>query len=79
MKGAMAQAVKNLIELMPEHGMVEIMNNVGTLGWENCPWSNDNLAEKKLFPPHQFRAASNNKKWRPYLIISMSVMTQVTM
>ena len=46
----------------------EILNHVGTLGWENCAWTEENLASKRLFPGHVFPA--KNRKWQQRLRVS---------
>ena len=48
--------------------MDEILNHVGTLGWENAAWTEENLASKRLFPGHVFPAKS--RKWQQRLKVS---------
>ena len=38
-----------------------ILGHVDDLGWQDCMWNEDNLANKKIFPGHQYSAMS--KKW----------------
>ena len=46
----------------------EILCHVGTLGWENAAWTEENLASKRLFPNHAFPAKS--RKWQQRLKVS---------
>ena len=54
--------------LAVEDVLDEILNHVGTLGWENCAWTEENLASKRLFPGHVFPA--KNRKWQQRLRVS---------
>lgn len=59
--GQKSQAVKNIMELLPEEGRNKVIRDVGEWSWENGPWSEDHFTSKKIFPGHVVRAAS--KAW----------------
>jgi len=59
--GSRAQAVKNIIDYLPQEGLKRMMLNISKMGWEACPWSDENLASKKLWSPYCFRSGSNPK------------------
>ena len=42
-------------------------------GWDNCCWSDDNLANKKLYPDHTF-ATGSKKNWAGRLRTSAESM-----
>ena len=53
------------------------MLHVSELGWQGCPWSEDSLSTKRLYPGHQFPA--KEKKWLQRLKtseVSMSLAVQ---
>lgn len=53
--GAKAQAVKNLLEQLPNMALNVLSEHVQSLGWDNCAFSDDCLSSKKYLPGHQFR------------------------
>jgi hypothetical protein len=59
--GSKASSVKNLLEFMPEDGRRELISHSNTHGWEQCAWTEDMLASKKLLPGQTPRTP--NKKW----------------
>ena len=40
-----------------------VLAHAGTMSWDCCVWSDDNLSTKKLYPKFQF--PSKSKKWLP--------------
>ncbi|CAL1146424.1 unnamed protein product [Cladocopium goreaui] len=68
LRGRKQTALKLLFESAPKDVLDEILNHVGTLGWENCAWTEENLASKRLFPGHVFPA--KNRKWQQRLRVS---------
>lgn len=44
------------------------MTHVGTMGWANACWTEENLASKRLFPGHSF--TSRSRKWAARLKVS---------
>lgn len=60
--GRKAMALKNLMELMPEEGLVLVTEMVSATGWEEGCWTEDALASKRIFPGHVFRVVES-KAW----------------
>ena len=48
--------------------LTSIVEFVGKTGWEECCWSDDALAFKKIYTGHQF--TSKSKKWIPRIKVS---------
>ena len=61
--GKRALSLKLLFEHAPLHVLADIVRHVGTVGWQESCWSDDNLASKKIYPKFQF--PSKSKKWLP--------------
>ena len=61
--GKRATSLKLLFESAPRHVLNSILDFVQTCGWDCCCWSDDNLANKKIYPKHQF--PSKSKTWTP--------------
>eukprot|EP00959_Pyramimonas_sp_CCMP1952_P455240 9471258-Pyramimonas_sp.AAC.2 len=75
--GEKAQSIKNIMELMPPAAYHAIMDLVSKIGWERSPWSDQALANKKIYPGFAPRGAS--KAWNERTEItraSMALMVQ---
>ena len=49
--GGKAQALKNVLDLMPQEVFTEIVvRAVSEMGWENSPWSDDAFSNKRIYP-----------------------------
>ena len=48
--------------------LTSIVEFVSREGWEECCWTDDALAFKKIYPGHQFNAKS--KKWSQRIKVS---------
>lgn len=59
--GVKAQAVKNLLSI-DECAFSTLLRAVSDWGWDGCPYSEDALSSKKIFPGRHFRCASS-KSW----------------
>ena len=74
--GGKAQALKNVLGLMPEGVFTEVvLPAVSELSWEKCPWSDDLFSNKRIFPGGAPRAGE--AAWRTRLTVtekSMSIM-----
>ena len=69
--GKKAVALKLLCSL--EQALLDqVLTHVGALGWIDCLWSEDNLAEKRMYPDYQF--PGKNKKWAPRVKTSKDSM-----
>ncbi len=56
--GGKAQSVKNLLDLCDQRTMDLILECVSRHGWEQCPFSDDCLSTKKVFPGVHWRAST---------------------
>ena len=70
--GEKAQSIKNIMELMPPAAYTAIMDLVGKIGWEKSPWSDQALANKKIYPGFAPRGA--NKAWNERTKITRASM-----
>ena len=59
--GKRAVALKLLLDCAPRKALDSILEHVGSLGWGDCVWTEEALANKKVYPKHQF--SSKSKKW----------------
>ena len=49
--GAKAQTLNNVLNLMPQEILDRVViPAVRELGWENCPWTDESFAAKRIFP-----------------------------
>ena len=58
--GSKASDLRLLVESLDRHVLDLLMDHVSRHGWSNAWTSEDNLASKKLYPPHQHRTTSKN-------------------
>ena len=48
--GPEAEALKTMLEIMPQEVFTKIViPAVSEMGWENCPWSDDALGNKRIY------------------------------
>ena len=77
-RGGKAQALKNVLGLMPENVFMEVvLPAVSELSWEKCPWSDDAFSNKRIFPGGAPRLG--DAAWRTRLTVtakSMCIMLQ---
>lgn len=66
--GAKAATVKNLLSIMDEQTLNLIVQSVSEFTWEGCPFSDDCLATKRIFPGKHFRATS--KAWTERQVVT---------
>ena len=71
--GEKSQSIKNVMELMPAAAYKSIMDLVAKIGWERSPWSDQALANKKIYPGFAPRGAS--KAWNERTKITRASMT----
>ena len=60
--GNKGQAVKNLLELCSEDTLNIVVESVSRWGWDLCPFSEDALSSKKLYPGQHFKSV-HSRKW----------------
>lgn len=61
--GQKMMTMKLLIETVPGKLLADvILRSVGELGYDNCPFSEDNMASKKIYPGYSFKC-TGSKKW----------------
>ena len=76
--GAKAQAIKNCMEILPKAAKGVLFEFILMVGWENCPWTEEVLGNRKIFPGHVVRHAV--KTWTTRLSPSdKSFVTMVQM
>ncbi|CAK0804884.1 unnamed protein product [Prorocentrum cordatum] len=63
--GKRAASLRLLFESLPRAPLESILAHAEELTWEGCMWSDDNLANRKLYPGFAFPA--KNKTWAPML------------
>ena len=63
--GRKSMAIKLLYETASCDARELLLKGIGKHGWDSCPWSEDTLASKKLYPKFQFPAKT--KKWVNWL------------
>ena len=68
-RGAKAQALKRLLEDMPEEAQEEIDGYVGFFTWELSPWSEEALNSPKHYPGYKARSLGN-KAWESRLVVT---------
>lgn len=61
--GKRAVALKQLLEVAPKNALDSILAHVGSMGWQQCVWSEEVLSSKKIYP--KFAFPCNSKKWGP--------------
>ena len=59
--GKRAVALKQLLEVAPKKALDSILAHVGSMGWQQCAWSEEVLSNKKLYP--KFNYPTKSKKW----------------
>ena len=76
--GGKAQALKNVLDLMPQEVFTEIVvRAVSEMGWENSPWSDDAFSNKHIYPGSTPVGRSSSAAWRARLKVteeSMAIM-----
>ena len=76
--GGKAQALKNVLDLMPQDVFTEIVvRAVSEMGWENSPWSDDAFSNKHIYPGSTPAGRSSSAAWRARLKVteeSMAIM-----
>ena len=76
--GGKAQALKNVLDLMPQEVFTEIVvRAVSEMGWENSPWSDDAFSNKRIYPGSTPVGRSSSAAWRTRLKVtdeSMCIM-----
>ena len=66
--GSKAQAIKNVMELLPKQTKPILFGFIMEVGMENCPYTEDLLSNKKIFPGHTPRLPI--KVWSTRLTIT---------
>ena len=64
-----ATQVKNLLELSNEQTVDLIVQSVSTWGWDNCPWSEDGLSTRKVYPGQHFKTVGS-RKWTQRQVVT---------
>ena len=50
LEGQKAQSVKNVIEALPPPALESLQDQVNSLGWDSCAWTDELLANRKMLP-----------------------------
>ena len=76
--GGKAQALKNVLDLMPQTVFTEVMvQAVSEMGWDKCPWSDDGFSNKRIYSGFTPVGRSSSLDWRGRLKVtdgSMRIM-----
>ena len=76
--GGKAQALKNVLDLMPQTVFTEVVvQAVSEMGWDKCPWSDDGFSNKRIYPGFTPLGRSSSLAWRERLKVtdgSMRIM-----
>ena len=76
--GGKAQALKNVLDLMPQTVFTEVVvQAVSEMGWDKCPWSDDGFSNKRIYPGFTLLGRSGSLAWRERLKVtdgSMRIM-----
>jgi hypothetical protein len=67
--GAKGAALR-LILTMPQESRTELTHYIGAVSWDKCPWTEEALASKKLYPGSGAKIAAGNKAWQDRLKVS---------
>ena len=63
--GNKAAAVKTVMERMPLRALQLVVEEAGREGWSECPWTEEALASKKIYPGSVFKH-SGKQHWVKY-------------
>ena len=72
--GQKAMTLKLMVTTAPRNVVDSILSCVSSFGWAGCPYSDDSLSSRKIYPGFQFRCTTS-RKWMTRLKTSAASMS----